>query len=201
MFDISPSAAGSETHNLLKFLYDLRELSNLQERAIQNKILSEDEAELHNESIAVTKDIADDFLMVAPILLYRLIEKYLKQYLLNLYKPILAKESDYTFKKSSLTFSQAIMTADILRIEALYNNPPINVEMTKLPGYDIITEIRELNNCLKHNHDLVSDKLNAANPSWVVNNIITVENIGERISKYDEAVNSFFHALVINAFK
>lgn len=193
---INPTDAGGEAFDLLRFLYDLRDLPDYQAKDYAGQIKSYEESEHVGDMIYTTKSIADNFLMVAPIFLYRLTESHLKKYLLILYNTQLTNQSSYSFRRTRMTFEKAIMTADINRISELYLNSSANLDIYTLPNYDTIDEIRELNNSLKHNHDFVSDKLSAANPFWTTDELITVSAIQERVADFDHGINSFFFALV-----
>lgn len=193
---IHPNEAGNEAFDLLNFFYDLRDLPEYQANHYSGEIKSYEEREHIGDMIYTTKSIADNFLMVAPILLYRLTESHLKKYLLILYKPQLLNESSCSYRGMRKTIEKAIMTADINRISELYLNSPANIDIYTLPNYDIIGEIRELNNSLKHNHDLVSYKLNLSNAFWTIDELITVSAIQERIADFDYGISSFFSALV-----
>src|SRR5690606_37894577 len=109
-------------------------------------------------------------------------------YLLILYKPRLSDNSTYQGRGRRnvvLTFEEAIMTADIVQLKSLYSNSPATIDITTIAGYDIIDELRELNNSLKHNHDYVSEQLHNKNIIWVTDDLITVEKIQNRISDFD----------------
>lgn len=194
---IHPTAIGGKAFDLIKFLYDLRELPSFQLNDSSKSQLTEEDKEHASEAYYSTKSVADNFLLIAPILLYRLTETSLKDYLLILYKPRLFSNSTYRNRDNRvLTIEEAIMTADIARLKLLYNNSPAGIDITTITGYDIIDELRELNNSLKHNHDYVSEQLHNKNNIWATNDLITVKNIQDRISDFDHGISSFFYSLV-----
>jgi hypothetical protein len=116
--------------------------------------------------IYATKSIADNFLLVAPILLYRLTESYLKKYLTILYDGDLTNTISHNGQ--TLTIHYAIMTGDINLIKRLYSNSTATIDISTLTSFQIIEELRLLNNCLKHNHDFVSKELHNKNNSWII---------------------------------
>lgn len=191
-----PNEAGGEAFDLLSFLYDLRDLPKFQIKSYYGQTKSMEERERISDMVYTTKSIADNFLMVAPILLYRLTESYLKKYLLQLYKEKLNSNSSYKLNKTLITFEKAILTANISTLQDLYLSSSAKVDIKLIQNYSIIEEIRELNNCLKHNHDYVSDKLNNLNSHWVTNQPISVSLIQDRVSDFDYGISSFFNELV-----
>jgi hypothetical protein len=191
---ISPLEAGGAAFNLLNFFIDIKALPEYQAKEFANKIKSSDDAETKSEMIYTTRSIADNFILVAPILLYRLIESYLKEYLNNLYADDLS--STIKYRKQTLIIGEAIMQANITLIKHLYSQSSAKINLETFPNYKIIEELRELNNCLKHNHDFVSPELNGKNNKWIIDELITVDQINDRIVDFDHGVNSFFYALV-----
>ena len=193
---IHPTEAGSEAFDLLRFLYDIRDLPSYQAKDYSAQAKTEEEKEHVGEMVYTTKSIAENFLMTAPILLYRLTETYFKKYLLILYKASLTNNGTKRRKGQILTIRQEIMTADITSIKELYLNSSAGVNISTLPSYPIIEELRELNNSLKHNHDLVSEELHTKNNYWVTDEMITVDKIAERVADFDHGINAFFYDLV-----
>lgn len=193
---ISPLEAGSKAFDLIKFLYDVRDLPEYQTQKYDISQKDFEEIEAMGESIYSTKCVADNFLLFAPILLYRLSESYLKEYLLILYKSDLNKISNYKWQDKKCNYETAIRTSNIEQLKKLYKNSTANVDISSMSGYNIIEEIRELNNCLKHNHDYVNQKLSDKNSFWEIDTIITVKQIKERIQDFDSGINSFFYDLV-----
>lgn len=192
---VLPTEAGGDAFDLLSFLYDVRDLANYQAHDYGAKAKTHEEKEQVGEMVYTTKSIADNFLMVAPILLYRLTETYFKKYLLILYEATLT--NTHTIRRGqSSTVEQQIMTANITTIKILYANSNAAVDITTLKSYDIIEELRELNNCLKHNHDYVNTLLAAKNPYWVEKELITVDKIQNRVADFDHGINAFFYDLV-----
>ena len=193
---IHPTEVGGKAFDLLRFLYDLRDLPSYQLSDSSKKATTEEEKEHISEMYYSAKSVADNFLLVAPILLYRLTESALKDYLLILYKPDLNSNSSYQKRGVALTFKEAIMTSDIRRLEELYQNSLASLDISTIVNYDIIGELRELNNSLKHNHDYVSEPLHNKNSFWTTDDLITVEKIQERIPDFDHGISSFFYQLV-----
>lgn len=191
---IHPGEAGGEAFDLLKFLYDLRDLPYYQAKQYSGQIKSYEESEHLGDMIYTTKSIADNFLMVAPILLYRLTETYLKKYLLILYNANLTNTT--TIRGQTIIIREAIMTGNITTIKRLYLNSSARLDINTLPSFDIIEELRELNNSLKHNHDFVSEELHKKNNFWTTDELITVDKIKERVAYFDHGINSFFYNLV-----
>lgn len=192
---IHPTEAGTDAFDLLQFLYDLRDLPDYQATDYGAKARTDEEREHVGEMVYTTKSIADNFLMVAPILLYRLVESYLKKYLLILYESTLFN----IYGSGSLTIEKTIMTGNIKLLEKLYLESSATIDITSLTSYSIIGELRELNNSLKHNHDLVSAALHNKNNYWITDDQITVEQIKTRIADFDHGIGSFFFALVDKA--
>jgi len=81
-------------------------------------------------------------------------------------------------------------------LQDLYLSSSAKVDIKRIQNYSIVEEIRELNNCLKHNHDYVSDKLNNLNSHWATNQPISVSLIQDRVSAFDYGISSFFNELV-----
>lgn len=188
---LSPNEVGNDAFDLLTFLYDVRNLPNYQAKDYAKETVDREERERLNDIIYTTKSIADNFLMVAPILLYRLVESSLKKYLL-----LLLEDSLEEFKDGNKTVREYIMTSNIDNIKKQYLESQARLDIEKLPSFEIIEEIRELNNALKHNHDYVSENLFKKNNYWELNKLITVDKIQKRVYYFDQGINSFFYSLV-----
>lgn len=197
IFNLSPyihlpaHEVGDAVFDLLTFLYDIRDLPQYQAQSYAEKVTNSEEMERINDLIYTTKVISDNFLMVAPILLYRLIESNLKKYLLILYE-----DSLQDLKKGNKTFHETIMRSNINEITIFYLESKAELDIKSLASFKIIEEIRELNNSLKHNNDYVNEKLNNENNYWKTDTLITVDKIQERVSDFNQGVNCFFYNLV-----
>lgn len=183
--------AGRDACSLIDFFQDVRNLPLFQRNEDEKKIGTIEDKEHVNERYYSNKIVAENFLLVSPILLYRIIENALKNYLLSIYKSELSKEMNHP-KKGKILFKEAIMTADIRDLRGLYKKSSSKIDIAADEFYKIIEEIRELNNSLKHNKDHVSKMLQKKNSYWVVDEKITVKKVQDRIPDFECGIMNFF---------
>lgn len=165
---------------LIDFLHDAKKTPELQ--LTENEKMAETEYDNHciKERYYSTKLIADSFLLVAPILLYRVIERALKEFLLNM------------IKCNKFETKVNVMKANFKEIEESYKESPLNLDITKISRYETIDEIRILNNVLKHNNDTVTKQLHEKDPYWTLGETITAEKIESRIANFESGIVEFF---------
>jgi hypothetical protein len=189
---LEPTTVGQKSFDLVTFLYDVRDLPKYQATEFSKRIIDDETAEHFGQTFYTTKEISENFFIVTPILLYRIVEKSFKKYLGYLYE-----------SNPDTTYPAKIDKANFEVIKRLYLDSTATLNIETIECYSIINEIRELNNCLKHSEEeFISDKLNAINNFWIVDEKITIEKIQERIADYSWGIGKFFHVLVnhINPF-
>lgn len=189
---VRPENTGEQINDLIAFLYGIKSLAEYQFNDNMKTVKSENDYEAIQDIYLSTKNIADNFLLTAPILIYRIVETQLKDYLLILYKKQLSKN----YYNQTKTFKEVIMEADKRTLHKLYKSSKAKINLNKIEGSSLIEELRLLNNALKHNKDRVSKALHKHNSYWISNEIIISSNIQSRIIDFNFVISSFFYELV-----
>ena len=192
---ISPPDVGSKAFDLIRHLYDLRDKPDGDSKLYNDDLKYPEINGINNEFVNTYEILGDSILLAAPILLFRIVESCLKQYLLKIYAKNLKDASKYTAKNKEISFKEAILNCKFSRLKELYLDSTYQINIEDLKSYDLIEELRELSNCLKYNQDLVSKYLNKNNKYWVTDSVITVNIINRRMRTYEKGINSFFQAL------
>ena len=186
--------AGCDAYDLSSFFDAIKQLPENQKRDL-SIITDEEEMYSSGEYNFMLQNLSNEFIKIAPIIFYRVIENHLKEKLLELYASRLTEKMvDKKGKRKGRKkpINKIIVGANLKTIKYMFEKSSVNLDIYSLNNFGDINEIRELSNCLKHNQDKVNSGLNKANLFWVIETPITFELVNERLKKIPQSIFDFF---------